>query len=136
MSETLLRLVEPLKAEMAELDTQIVKLTVELGKAREARRNIEFVLKRLDPSSVEKKKAGRPADRVSRAPDVLAFLESHENGDDFGYTAVFKAMKAEGARIGKDKVRAAFDELHAQGILRMTRTTSGGGKAYTLVGNA
>jgi len=69
---------------------------------------------------------------------VLTFIENlnGELGEDFGYTAVFKAMKDAKMAIGKEMVRKAFIELHQQGLLRMTRTTSGGGKAYTLVGHA
>lgn len=132
------QLTEPLKAQLKEIEQQIERVSSELEALRETKRDVEFVLKRLDPGSVEKRtyKKRERASGASRAPDVLAFLESHENGDDFGYTAIFKAMKAEGAKIGKDKVRAAFDELHQGGLLRMTRTTSGGGKAYTLVGHA
>jgi hypothetical protein len=136
--ETLQRLTEPLKSELVEIDRQITKLTVELSGLRETQRNVKFVLARLDPSFATKKTAaGRPRG-ASRTPDVLAFLQSHDGalGEDYGYSNVFKAMKDAKMAIGKEMVRAAFSELHEQGVLRMTRTTSGGGKAYTLVGHA
>lgn len=133
------QLSEPLKAQLKEIERQIEAVSSELEALRETKRDVEFVLKRLDPGSVEKKKVGRPPRRgASRTAEVLAFLENlnGELGEDFGYSPVFKAMKAANISIGKEMVRAAFQELHQQGLIRMTRTTSGGGKAYTLVGHA
>lgn len=136
--ETLQRLTEPLKSELAEIDRQITKLTVELGALRETQRNVKFVLARLDPSfNAKPKKQGPGRSRgVSRTPEILAFLEKNHDGGDFNYSGVFKTMKNEGISIGKEMVRDSFHELHEQGVIRMTRTTSGGGKAYALVGHA
>jgi len=134
------QLSEPLKAQLTEIEQQIEQVSSELEALRETKRDIEFVLKRLDPGSVEKrtykKRERRPG--ASRTPEVLAFLENLNGalGEDFGYSNVFHAMKDAKMAIGKEMVRKAFIELHEQGLLRMTRTTSGGGKAYTLVGHA
>ena len=134
------QLSEPLKAQLAEIEQQIEQVSSELEALRETKRDIEFVLKRLDPGSVEKRtyKKRERQRGASRTPEVLAFLENLNGalGEDFGYSNVFHAMKDAKMAIGKEMVRKAFIELHEQGLLRMTRTTSGGGKAYTLVGHA
>jgi Rad3-related DNA helicase len=134
------QLSEPLKAQLKEIERQIEAVSSELEALRETKRDVEFVLKRLDPGSVEKRTYKKRERRTSasRTAEVLTFIENlnGELGEDFGYTAVFKAMKDVKMAIGKEMVRKAFIELHEQGLLRMTRTTSGGGKAYALVGHA
>ena len=135
--EQLRSLTAPLEVELRSIDERIKQLDEELASLREARRDVVFVLKRLDPETVKpKKQQGRPP-RDDRSQEILAFIASHNGdyGDGIIYSNVFKAMKAEGIAIGKETVKTVFDELHAQGVIRLDRTVSGGGKAYKLVGH-
>lgn len=131
-------LAAPLENELRSIDAQIKALSEELDELREARRDVAFVLVRLNPSLAKpKKKRGWAPRGGTRAPEILDFIESHNGdfADGIIYTKLFGAMKAEGIAIGKDKVKAGVLELHESGVLRLDRKTMGGGNSYKLVGD-
>lgn len=138
-------IIGPLRERRREIERRLAALAGETEELRAARRDVDAVLSRLDPTSATlPKPSGNNAARSERVhrervAAIRAFVDSRPDAlaDGFTATALIERMRAENAepRMTTDTARRAIDELRDQGVLRLDRVTQGGGKLYMLVGN-
>jgi hypothetical protein len=132
----------PLRARLRNIDRRIEKVTGELAELREERRDIDFVLKRLDPTSFVAPK--NTSGMVGRSPDtekkalIRRFIEEHadELVDGFTQTSLHEKMTANGITgvVSAVTVRAAIEEMRDIGLVRADKIVKGGGMQWLFVG--
>lgn len=130
----------PLHEQMAGIDRRLVEIRREATDLREARTQIETVLRRLEPQPTAVKSSGSN-NRIGRAEKQIVieqYLRDH--GDTFpgGFTASQLAakMKQDGVKpvASPEMTRNILQVLHERGIIRIDRVAQGGGNLYLVVG--
>jgi len=134
----------PLRARLRSIDRRVEKLSSELSELREEKRDIDFVLKRLDPSSFVAS-TKEPSRLGSRSPDherkaiIRQFIEEHraELVDGFTQTSVHALMLSNGMKgvASPTTVKATIEEMRDAGILRAANIVKGGGMNFMFVSN-
>ena len=127
---------EPLRTELATIETVIAYHEEELSKLRASRKRVMDVLAKIEPKPEKPKPSAEPK-QVVRAEEVEAtrtWLEANYNGGDIWAAQLTKDKEfreATGVRSGV--VTQVLSELHEQSFLTLDRVIKGGGKVYKVV---
>jgi len=133
----------PLRTRLRNIDRRIEKLQGELVELRDEKRDIEFVLKRLDPSSFVSSSSA--AASSPRSPDrektalIRGFIEEHVEELEAGFTqtSLHEMIRANGivGVVSPVTVGSAIEELRDAGLVRADKIVKGGGMQFVFVGS-
>lgn len=132
-------LTAPLREQSAEIDQRLVAIAREQRDLREAKRQIESVLSKLEASPAQKMRPvsnGSEARGEDRRKAVEEFVTAHRQllEDGFTMNSLCETMKENGAMALTSKtMRPVVETLRDAGILRADRVIRGGGMAYQVV---
>lgn len=132
-------LTTPLKQQHAAINRQLEALGREQVALREARSDIEAVLRKLDPSSVKPKQHEGVHTDAEKVAAVRTFVAEHagELADGFTVESLYRMMRAANAGPPQSpaKVRDAIELLRDEGFVRADKIVRGGYPQFLIVSN-
>jgi TolA-binding protein len=129
-------LTAPLREQVQEIEQRLAQINREVRDLREAKRQIESVLAKLEDSPAKKPVAvsnGSEAKAAKRRQAVEAFIAAHHEllKDGFTMNWLVEQMKDQGAMALTTKTMApVLEQLRDTGVVRADRVTRGGGMSY------
>lgn len=124
----------PVRDRISQIESEISDLERQLVAKREELRPYRRVLiaangKKPGPKQKHVKRIGRDNVREVDAQIRARFAD----GREFTATDVYRGWEPMDNRVGQSNVVAACRELHAAGVLRLTRRGTGGSSIYKVV---
>jgi len=143
--EELRDLVTPLREKHRSISARLSVLDMEAAELRAARKDIEAVLAKLDPSTAANRKkvsanVGTKTREEEKRKAVREFIELNHQSLAEGFTAaeLNRMMKEDefGPVMSAEKTRVFMQQLQSEGVVRADRIVKGGGMQYLIVGNS
>lgn len=116
-----------IEAEITDLERQIVAKREELRPYRRVILAVDG--KKPGPKSKQQKRTGRD---VTRDVDQQ-IRKRFADGREFTSTDIYRGWEPKESRIGSTRVTECCRELHATGVIRLTRRGTGGSSIYRVV---
>lgn len=128
----------PLREQLVDIQRREVELRRELDDLKDARLQIEVVLRRLEPKAPA---LGAPDTRgvtdIKKLNVIEKYLVGHavELADGFTIQSLHREMKEAGVTpiSSPQKMRTLIEQLRDRGMVRMDRIVKGGGNLFVLV---
>jgi len=137
--DELAAIVGPLRERRRAIEARLSTLDREASELRAARRDVDSVLSKLDPSDAPKPKAptanGNDEQKIAA---VRRFVDEHADALAEGFTieALLRQMNEAGVepKMSSQKARVAVEALRDEGVVRADRVVKGGGMRFVLIG--
>lgn len=130
--------VQPLRDQRAQLDVEIERAEAALADLRQARRQLQAVLKTIDPEAPKPKSKTRSnMPSAAKLADLTIWLQEHSkelnSGEGFYASGLDRDYNGSLPIKGNSSISTALGWLHEQGVIRLVRTGTGGSKFYEVV---
>ena len=140
-------LAEPLRDQLDDLVKEIAQAEESLGALRQAKRDLTYVLARIDPTYVDAEvkrfKKSKPTSeprrrqgQASMTPAIRDWVMEHREdlSKDGGFSAA-SMIRGGFDLVSQSTLNRALLTLHEEGLLRIDHTGFGGSRYYKVVGN-